>query len=59
MLTIKDKSDIYKALTKEVKKSLNQIVEEMLNGQKLVPSLDVDLELSVEDVDISLIEEIL
>ncbi len=42
----------------EVKKALNQTVDEMLNGKKLKPSLDVDMELSIDDVDISLIEEI-
>ena len=42
----------------EVKKALNQTVDEMLNGQKLKPSLEVDLELSINDVDASLIEEI-
>ena len=42
----------------EVKKALNQTVDEMLNGKKLTPSLDIDLELSINDVDISLVEEI-
>ena len=42
----------------EVKKALNQTVDEMLNGRKLKPSLDIDLELSIDDIDISLIEEI-
>ena len=41
-----------------VKKALNQTVDEMLNGQKLTPSLDIDLELSIDDIDISLVEEI-
>ena len=42
----------------EVKKALNQTVDEMLNGQKLIPSLNIDLELSPADIDTSLIEEI-
>ena len=47
-----------KASFEDVKKALNQTVDEMLNGKKLSPSLDVDLELSIDDVDISLVEEI-
>lgn len=42
----------------EVKKALNKTVDEMLNGQKLTPSLDIDMELSIDDIDISLVEEI-
>ena len=42
----------------EVKKAINQTVDEMLNGQKLTPSLDIDLELTLDDIDISLVEEI-
>ncbi len=42
----------------EVKQALNKTVTAMLNGQKLIPSLDVDLELDINDVDISLVEEI-
>ena len=41
-----------------VKKALNKTVDEMLNGQALTPSLDIDLEISTEDLDISLVEEI-
>ncbi len=41
-----------------VKKALNQTIDEMINGQKLSPSLDIDLELDVKDIDISLVEEI-
>jgi single-stranded-DNA-specific exonuclease len=41
-----------------IKKALNQTVDEMLNGQKLNPSLDIDLEIGVDDIDISLVEEI-
>ncbi len=41
-----------------VKKSINQTVDEMLNGEKLTPSLDIDLELDINDIDISLVEEI-
>ena len=41
-----------------IKKSLNKTIDEMLNGQKLNPSIDVDLELSIDDVDVSLVEEI-
>ena len=47
-----------KASFETVKKALNQTVDEMLNGQKLNPSIDVDLELDVKDIDISLVEEI-
>jgi len=47
-----------KASFEEVKKALNQTVDEILNGRKLKPTLDIDLELSIDDVDISLIEEI-
>ena len=47
-----------KASFDEVKKALNQIVDEMLNGKKLIPSLNVDMEISPEDVDISLVEEL-
>ena len=42
----------------DVKKALNQTVDEMLNGQKLNPSLDIDMELDIDDIDISLVEEI-
>lgn len=41
-----------------IKKALNQTVDEMLNGQKLKPSLDIDLELAIDDIDIPLVEEI-
>lgn len=47
-----------KASFETVKKAINQTVDEMLNGQKLIPSIDVDMELSINDVDISLVEEI-
>ncbi len=47
-----------KASFETVKKALNKITDEMLNGQKLSPSLDIDMELSIDDVDISLVEEI-
>jgi len=47
-----------KASFETVKKSLNQVIDEMLNGQKLSPSLDIDLELDINDLDISLVEEI-
>ena len=47
-----------KASFEDVKKALNKTVDEMLNGEKLKPSLDVDLELSINDVDTSLVEEI-
>lgn len=47
-----------KASFEDVKKALNKTVDEMLNGQKLSPSLDIDLELSINDVDVSLVEEI-
>ena len=41
-----------------IKKALNTTIDQMLNGQKLTPSIDVDLELNINDVDISLVEEI-
>ena len=41
-----------------VKKAINNTVNEMLNGQKLTPSLDVDMELDINDIDTSLVEEI-
>ncbi len=41
-----------------VKAALNKTIDEMLNGRKLSPSLEVDFELSINDVDISLVEEI-
>ena len=47
-----------KASFETVKKVINQTVDEMLGGEKLHPSLDIDLELSVDDIDISLVEEI-
>ncbi len=47
-----------KASFETIKQALNKTVDEMLNGQKLIPSIDVDLELAIDDVDISLVEEI-
>ena len=47
-----------KASFETVKKALNQTIDEMLNGQKLNPSLDIDLELDIKDIGISLVEEI-
>ncbi|MBR6126353.1 single-stranded-DNA-specific exonuclease RecJ [bacterium] len=41
-----------------VKKALNQTIDEMLNGKKLVPSLDIDMEISMNDIDVSLVEEL-
>ena len=41
-----------------IKKALNQVIDEMLNGKKLIPSLEIDLELDISDLDISLMEEI-
>lgn len=41
-----------------VKKAINQTVDEMLNGQVLKPSIDIDLELTLDDLDVSLVEEI-
>ena len=42
----------------DVKKSLNCIIYENLAGKKLTPSLDIDLELKIDEVDIPLVEEI-
>ncbi len=47
-----------KASFETVKKALNKTIDEMLNGEKLNPSIDIDLELDIKDVDISLVEEI-
>lgn len=47
-----------KASFETIKKALNKTIDEMLNGQKLNPSVDIDLELDISDVDISLVEEI-
>ena len=47
-----------KASFETIKKAINQTVDEMLGGQKLSPSLDIDLELTVDDIDVSLVEEI-
>ncbi len=47
-----------KASFDTVKKAINKTVDEMLNGQKLTPSLDIDMELSIDDVDVSLVEAI-
>lgn len=47
-----------KASFEEVKKAINQTVDEMLGDQKLAPSLDIDLELTLDDIDISLVEEV-
>ena len=47
-----------KASFETVRKLINKTVDEMLNGQKLIPSIDVDLELSINDVDTALVEEI-
>ena len=41
-----------KASFETVKKALNQTVDEILNGEKLTPSLDIDLELDIDDIDI-------
>ena len=47
-----------KATFDEIKNGLNTTVDEMLNGITLSPSLDIDMELSIEDIDVSLVEEI-
>lgn len=47
-----------KSSFEKIKKSINDTVDEMLNGQKLNPSVDIDLELEVDDIDVSLVEEI-
>ena len=47
-----------KASFETVKKALNKTIDEMLNGKKLSPSLDIDVELSIKDIDTSLCEEI-
>ena len=41
-----------------VKKAINETVDEMLDGQKLNPSLNIDLELDANDINVSLVEEI-
>ena len=47
-----------KASLETVRKAINQTVDEMLNGSKLQPSLDIDLELDIDEVDVSLVEEV-
>ena len=47
-----------KASFETVKKALNQTIDEMLNGENLHPSLEIDLELEPKDIDISLVEEV-
>ena len=42
----------------DIKKALNKTVDEMLNGQKLNPSLDIDLELDVNELDLSIVDEL-
>ncbi len=42
----------------DVKKVLNNTVDEMLNGQRLSPSLDIDLELTLDDISPALVEEV-
>ena len=42
----------------EIKKLLNQTVDEMLGNQKLNPSLNIDMELGLKDIDIDLVNEI-
>ena len=41
-----------------IKKALNTTVDEMLGNTKLNPSLNIDMELNLKDLDISLVEEI-
>lgn len=41
-----------------VKKALNKTIDEMLNGQKLTPSIDIDLAIDIDDIDIPLVEEL-
>ena len=47
-----------KASFENVKNALNQTIDEMLGGQTLSPSLDIDLELSIDDIDTTLVEQI-
>ena len=47
-----------KASFETIKKLLNQTVDEMLNGEKLNPSIEIDFELDINDLDISLVETI-
>lgn len=42
----------------EVKKAINSTINELLDGQKLLPTLNVDLELVPDDVDGNLISDI-
>lgn len=42
----------------EVKKGLNQTIKEMTNGKDIKPFINIDLELTPEDVDVALVEEI-
>ena len=43
---------------KSVKDNLNRIVKEIMNGKTLKPFINIDLDLSPEDVNIDLVEEI-
>ena len=47
-----------KADFKTIKNELNKTIKEMLNGEKLSPKLDIDLELTTDDIDIFLVDEI-
>ena len=41
-----------------VKRDINRTIDEMLGGKKLSPSLDIDMELDISEVDASLVEEV-
>ena len=43
----------------DVKKALNQTIDEMLNGQKLNPSIDIDLESVVNALNFSIIHDLI
>ena len=47
-----------KTTFEEIKKSLNATVDEMLDGKTLSPALDIDMELSIDDVDVPFVEEL-
>lgn len=42
----------------EVKKALNKTIQENLNGKELKPFINVDLELSPDDISVELVEEL-
>src|SRR5574344_441291 len=42
----------------KVKEALNKTIKEMLNGQELTPFINIDLDLSPDDITVNLVEEL-